>query len=70
MLRCTLEGGLVHGGHTGAVVLSWETMDVNLQRDGANRRTEVKQTNLLHRHDRRRGERERRKKRFNVSSWL
>ena len=29
MCSCTLEGGLVHAGHAGAVVLSWESVDVN-----------------------------------------
>lgn len=47
----TLEGRLVHAGHAGAVVLTWETMDVNFQRYGPNRRTEVKQTHLLHREE-------------------
>jgi len=42
-----LEGGLVHAGHAGAVVLSWKTMDVNFQWDRAHRRTEVKQSHLL-----------------------
>lgn len=45
----TLEGWLVHAGHAGAVVLTWEAMDVNLQRYRANRWTEVKQTHLFHR---------------------
>lgn len=48
MWSCTLERGLVHAGHAGAVVLSWETMDVNFKWYRANRRTEVKQTHLLH----------------------
>jgi len=42
----TLEGRLVHAGHAGAVVLPGETVDVNFQRYGAYRRTEVKQTHL------------------------
>lgn len=58
---CTLEGGLVHAGHAGAVVLSWKTVDVNFKWDRAHRRTEVKQTHLL---DQRREE-----ERFNVRSW-
>lgn len=51
--NCTLEGWLVHAGHAGAVVLTWETMDMNLQRDRANRRAEVKQTHLFHREEER-----------------
>lgn len=54
----TLKRGLVHGCHAGAVVLSWETIDVDFQRDGTNRRTEVKQAHLL---DRQEGNREKRK---------
>lgn len=42
-----MKGGLVHAGHAGAVVLSWETVDVDFKRDRANRWTEVKQTHLL-----------------------
>lgn len=30
-----LEGGLVHGGHAGAVMFAGEAGDVNLERDGA-----------------------------------
>lgn len=47
----TLEGRLVHAGHAGAVVLTWKATDVNFQRYGTNRRTEVKQTHLLHREE-------------------
>lgn len=48
-LSPTLEGGLVHAGHAGAVVLTGETLDVDLQRDGTNRRAEIKQAHLFHR---------------------
>lgn len=66
---CTLESGFVHGGHTRAVVLSWKTVDVNLQRDGSNRRPEVKQTHLLHKRESEEKEKGTKTKRFNVSSW-
>lgn len=66
----TLEGRLVHTGHAGAVVLTWETMDVNFQWYRANRRTEVKQTHLLHKEEGRgEGRKRKEEKRFNVSSW-
>ncbi|MPC20241.1 hypothetical protein E2C01_013177 [Portunus trituberculatus] len=42
----TLECGLVHSGHSGAVVFAGEASNVHLQRDGANRRPEVVQANL------------------------
>lgn len=69
MWSCTLEGRLVHAGHAGAVVLPWETMDVNFQRYRANRRTEVKQTHLLHREEGRGRVEKKKEKRFNVSRW-
>lgn len=60
----TLEGGLVHAGHAGAVVLTREPLDVDLEGDGPNRRAEVKQTHLFH------GEQEEEEKKgdFNRSS--
>lgn len=43
-----MESGLVHGGHAGAVVLTREPLDVDLEGDGPNRRAKVKQTHLFH----------------------
>lgn len=42
-----MESGLVHAGHAGAVVLTREPLDVDLEGDGPNRRAEVKQTHLF-----------------------
>lgn len=45
----TLEGGLVHAGHAGAVVLTRESVDVHLQRNRTDRRAKIKQPHLLRR---------------------
>lgn len=46
MLLDGLERRLVHGGHARTVVLPGKTGDVDLERDGTNRRTEVVQAHL------------------------
>lgn len=43
----TLECRLVHTSHAWAVMLSWETLNVNFQWNRAHRRSEVKQTHLV-----------------------
>ena len=46
LFAVTLECWLVHGGHSGTVVLPWEPLDVDLQRNGPHRGAEVEQTHL------------------------